>query len=288
MWGVVPIYFKQISYVPAKEILMHRVIWSAILLTVLVLVFKQIPKVRTVLRSPKLIMILLLASALLAGNWLLFIWAVNANHMLDASLGYYINPLLNVLLGRVFFQERLRPLQKFAVALASIGVLVLVVAHGQVPWIALLLAGSFGIYGVFRKKIPVDAVPGLFLETIALVPLAIAFWILYPTTASNMFSNDMQTNLWLIASGIVTALPLLCFTGAAKRIMYSTLGFFQYIGPTLMFFLAVWLYNEPLHDARLLTFSIVWVALLLFSGDSLRVYNQQRKARKLAVLTPKT
>jgi chloramphenicol-sensitive protein RarD len=283
MWGVAPLYFKQLIQVPALDILMHRIIWSVVLLAFMVLTLNQLGKVREVLRHPKLMAILLIASLLLAGNWGLFIWAVNNNHMLDASLGYYINPLINVALGRLFLAERLRPLQKLAVGIAAVGVTFLVVAHGQLPWIALLLAFSFSIYGLLRKQLPVDAIPGLFLETLVLLPPALVYWWWFASPQGNMFDNTISMNMLLVAAGIVTTAPLLCFTAAAKRIMYSTLGFFQYIGPSLMFLLAVLLYQEELHTGRLLTFALVWTALLLFSVDSLRAYRQQRKLRGVAL-----
>jgi chloramphenicol-sensitive protein RarD len=283
MWGVAPLYFKQLIQVPALDILMHRIIWSVVLLAFMVLTLNQLGKVREVLRHPKLMAILLIASLLLGGNWGLFIWAVNNNHMLDASLGYYINPLINVALGRLFLAERLRPLQKLAVGIAAVGVTFLVVAHGQLPWIALLLAFSFSIYGLLRKQLPVDAIPGLFLETLVLLPPALVYWWWFASPQGNMFDNTISMNMLLVAAGIVTTAPLLCFTAAAKRIMYSTLGFFQYIGPSLMFLLAVLLYQEELHTGRLLTFALVWTALLLFSVDSLRAYRQQRKLRGVAL-----
>ncbi|MDF2177837.1 EamA family transporter RarD [Aliiglaciecola sp. CAU 1673] len=283
MWGVAPMYFKMLLEVPAPDILLHRIVWSALILVVLVVLLGQISKVRQAVANPKVMKILLISGLLLAGNWLLFIWAVNNDHLLDASLGYYINPLLNVALGRLFLGERLRRLQKYAVGLAVAGVLILVVSFGQVPWIALALAGSFGVYGLLRKQVAVDSLPGLMLETLLMMPFAIVYWIWFASPASNMLENDMALNITLICAGIVTTAPLLCFTGAARRIMYSTLGFFQYIGPSIMFVLAVLLYNEPLHQERLLTFALVWSGLALFSFDSLRHFRQNRKAQKAAL-----
>ncbi|QJR82818.1 EamA family transporter RarD [Alteromonas pelagimontana] len=279
MWGVAPIYFKQLQILPSAEVLMHRVVWSALILIGLILGFRQLPKVKAALRSPRVMQILFLAGILLGANWLLFIWAINNDHLLDASLGYYINPLFNVFLGRLFLGERLRPLQQIAVVLALAGVLMLVFSYGQVPWIALVLAATFGIYGLLRKQVAVDSLPGLFIETIMLLPLAIGYWLFFASSHSNMTANSLPLNAMLIAAGIVTTAPLLCFTAAARRIMYSTLGFFQYIGPTIMFFLAVYLYGEPLEEGRLTTFAFVWAGLLLFSADSLRVYRNQRKLR---------
>jgi len=283
MWGVAPVYFKQLMVLPAAEILMHRVIWSVILLIGLIAALKQWPKVGAAFRNKRVMQILFIAGLLLGANWLLFIWAINNDHILDASLGYYINPLINVFLGRLFLGERLRNLQRVAVGLAVIGVAILVFSYGHVPWIALVLAGSFSVYGLLRKQVAVDSLPGLFIETLMLSPLAVFYWVFFGSEYSNLLNNDVSLNMLIVAAGIVTTAPLLCFTAAARRIMYSTLGFFQYIGPTLMFVLAVYLYGEPLEESRLVTFGFVWVALILFSADSLINYRSQRQARKLAV-----
>lgn len=277
MWGIAPLYFKQITEVPPTDILMHRVIWSALLLCVLLMVLKQIGKMKAIFASKKLIFSLAAASVLLGANWLLFIWAINSNYMLEASLGYYINPIINVFLGRLILQERLRPLQKFAVLLAIAGVVNIIVAHGTLPWIALTLACTFSVYGLIRKQIPVEPMPGLFMETLVLLPFAILYWAMFAGEQSNMLTNDWELNGWLLAAGVVTTMPLLAFNAAAKRILFTTLGLFQYIGPTLMFILAVWLYQEPLEPARLTTFALVWVGLLLFSIDAWRGFRKQRK-----------
>ncbi|RDV25676.1 EamA family transporter RarD [Alteromonas aestuariivivens] len=281
MWGIAPVYFKQLAMIPSLEVLMHRIVWSAVVLLGLIVAFKQFGKVKAALKSRKVMQTLFVAGLLLAANWLLFIWAINNDHLLDASLGYYINPLLNVFLGRMFLGERLRPMQQLAVMLLVVGVGVLIYTYGQLPWIALVLAGSFGVYGLLRKQVAVDALPGLFIETLMLLPLAVGYWLMFASHNSNMLTNDMPLNMWLVAAGLVTTAPLLCFTAAARRIMYSTLGFFQYIGPTLMFILATCLYNEPLEPARLITFGFVWLALVIFSFDSLKVYRQQRRLRSV-------
>ena len=277
MWGIAPLYFKQITDVPPTDILMHRVIWSALLLCVLLVLLKQIGKMKAIFASKKLMLSLAAASVLLGANWLLFIWAINSNYMLEASLGYYINPIINVFLGRLILQERLRPLQKFAVFLAIAGVVNIIVAHGTLPWIALTLACTFSVYGLIRKQIPVEPMPGLFMETLILLPFAILYWVMFAGEQSNMLTNDWELNGWLLAAGVATTMPLLAFNAAAKRILFTTLGLFQYIGPTLMFILAVWLYQEALEPARLTTFALVWVGLLLFSIDAWRGFRKQRK-----------
>lgn len=282
MWGLAPIYFKMIQQVSAFEILMHRVVWSVVFLLLIVTALKQWNKIKRIIVQPKLLLILVITSALLGFNWGLFIWAINNNHMLDASLGYYINPLLNVLLGMVFLKERLRKFQGIAVALALGGVLLQLVSFGSFPVVAFSLAISFALYGLLRKKLQVDALPGILLEALILLPVALIYWwLMAPTATSSLPGNDWSTNILLISAGIVTTLPLLCFTGAAKRLQYTTLGFFQYIGPSLMFILAVVFYGEVFDAERLVTFACIWSALAIFSWDS---FHQSRKRKKAAII----
>lgn len=284
MWGIAPIYFKAISSVSALEILSHRVIWSFFLLAALLHFGRQWRSIVSVFRDKKKMVYLLTTALLVGGNWLIFIWAVNANHMLDASLGYYINPLLNVVLGMLFLGERLRKLQWFAVALAAIGVAIQLVVFGSVPIVAFSLAITFGLYGLLRKKVGVNAQTGLFIETLVLVPAAAIYllWIADSATSS-MLANDWHLNLLLISAGIVTTLPLLCFTGAATKLKLSTLGFFQYIGPSLMFLLAVLVYGENFSADKAITFAFIWSALVIFSVDGLT----QGRKRSLANVVAK-
>lgn len=277
MWGIAPIYFKSLSEVSPLEILSHRVVWSFFLLAFLLHLGRSWRNVRDTLTSkPK--MTYLVATSLLVGvNWLIFIWAVNANHMLDASLGYYINPLINVVLGMIFLGERLRKLQWFAVGLAAIGVLIQIVAFGSIPVVAIALAFSFGFYGLLRKKVSLEAQTGLFIETLVMLPAAAIYLLFIADSAtSDLAANPMSLNLLLIAAGIVTTLPLLCFTGAATRLKLSTLGFFQYIGPSLMFLLAVLIYGEAFTTDKAVTFAFIWGALVIFSFDGLR-HNKKSK-----------
>ncbi|ENG7994312.1 EamA family transporter RarD [Vibrio vulnificus] len=278
MWGIAPIYFKSLAAVSPLEILSHRVVWSFFLLAALLHFGRHWRAVRDVLTSKSKMLYLVTTAILVGANWLIFIWAVNANHMLDASLGYYINPLINVLLGMLFLGERLRKLQWFAVTLAACGVLVQLVVFGSVPIVAIALAFSFGFYGLLRKKVSVDAQTGLFIETLVMLPAA-AIYLLFiaDTPTSNMLANPSQLNLLLIAAGVVTTLPLLCFTGAATRLKLSTLGFFQYIGPSLMFLLAVLIYGEAFTSDKALTFAFIWGALVVFSFDGLRYRRNSRK-----------
>ena len=271
LWGIAPMYFKQLTQVPAYEILTHRVIWSFLLLLALLSMLKLWPRVRAILRQPRYLALLTLSSCIIGLNWLVFIWAVNNNHMLDASLGYYINPLFNIVLAMLFLGERFRPVQWVAVALAASGVVIQLVVFGSLPWVALVLAISFGFYGLIRKKVPVDPVTGLMLETLVLLPLAaIYLFVFADSTTSQMSTNTLNTNLWLISAGIVTTAPLLLFAGAAKRLRLSTLGFFQYIGPSLMFLLAVLIYDEPFTQDKVITFALIWLSLVIYSWDGIK------------------
>lgn len=280
MWGIAPIYFKTVSSVSALEVLSHRVIWSFFLLAAMLHFGRQWRGVLTVIRNPIKVAYLLVTAVLIGANWLTFIWAINANHMLDASLGYYINPLINIVLGMLFLGERLRKLQWFAVLLAAIGVAIQLVVFGSLPVVAFILAITFAVYGLLRKKVGVDAQSGLFIETLLLVPVALIYlaWFADSPTSS-MLANDWHINALLIAAGIITTLPLLCFTGAATRLKLSTLGFFQYIGPSLMFLLAVLIYGETFSADKAITFAFIWSALVIFSWDGL---SQRRRQSALA------
>ncbi|MBQ0731891.1 MAG: EamA family transporter RarD [Oleispira antarctica] len=271
MWGIAPIYFKQLIHIDALEILTQRIIWAVVFLIIISLFSSQLHKTIAVLKQPKQLALLAVSACLLGFNWGLFIWSVNNNHMLEASLGYYINPLINVLMGYLFLSERLRKRQGLAVALALTGVSIQIISFGSVPSIALSLAVSFAFYGLLHKKTHIESIPGLLIESLILLPIAILYWIyMEPSETSSMFNNTASTNLMLLSAGIVTTLPLLCFTAAAKRLQYTTLGFIQYIGPSLMFILAVQFYGETLGLKEYITFGCIWLALLVFSWDSLR------------------
>ncbi|PMG34648.1 chloramphenical resistance permease RarD [Vibrio splendidus] len=281
MWGIAPIYFKYLSDVSPLEILSHRVVWSFFLLAFLLHIGHSWRKVRDTLTSKPKMLYLVATSILVGANWLIFIWAVNSNHMLDASLGYYINPLINVLLGMLFLGERLRKLQWFAVALAAIGVLIQLIAFGSVPIVAIALAFSFGFYGLLRKKVSLEAQTGLFIETLVMLPLAATYLLFIADSPTSDFSmNPMQLNLLLVAAGVITTIPLLCFTGAATRLKLSTLGFFQYIGPSLMFLLAVLIYGEAFTSDKAITFAFIWGALVIFSFDGLRSNRKNKRAKQ--------
>lgn len=284
LWGIAPLYFKQIDFIAATEILVHRIVWSCLLLLLVLLALKQGAQLIRLMRQPKLMLWLLFTALILGVNWGLFIWAVNSDHMLEASLGYYINPLLNVLLGMLFLGERLRTLQWLALGLAATGVVIQVAIFGSIPWVALALAGSFAIYGLLRKKLAVEAITGLFVESLLLLPLALLYWWFYAdSSAVNMLNNSAGLNLLLVAAAFVTTIPLLCFIAGARRLQLSTMGFFQYIGPSLMFVFGVWLYHEPLRPASLITFGFIWLALLIYSMDAWRHLRYQRNLLRSAV-----
>ncbi|EOD78966.1 Protein rarD [Grimontia indica] len=278
MWGVAPLYFKALTDVPPMEVLVHRVIWSFFFLALILHASGGLARVKLLLKDKKRLGLLTITAVVIAANWLIFIWAVKNDLMLDASLGYYINPLINVVLGMVFLGERFRKLQWVAVTLAFLGVAIQVITFGSLPWVALVLACSFGCYGLLRKKINVDAATGLFIETLVLMPVSLIYLLfIASSTTSDMMQNSWGLNLLLVAAGVVTTLPLLCFNGAATKLRLSTLGFFQYIGPTIMFMLAVGLYNEPFTTDKATTFAFIWTALAIFTFDAVRNRSKQRR-----------
>ncbi|MCH1920647.1 EamA family transporter RarD [Shewanella sp. A3A] len=271
IWGFAPLYFKLIDQIAPVQILVHRIIWSFVLMVAIILLMGGYGRVRQVLKQPKQVMVLTTTSILVAANWLLFIWAVNNNHLLDASLGYFINPLVNVVLGLLFLSERLSKLQWFAVAMATTGVAIQVISFGSIPVVSLALAGTFGLYALLRKKVNIDAMTGLVVETAILLPPALlVLWFADGEHASHLLSNGWQLNLLLAAAGVITTIPLLCFAGAAVRIPLSTLGFFQYVGPSIMFIMAVLVFREPFDMEKSITFGFIWSALLIFTFDMLR------------------
>ncbi|QCR37546.1 EamA family transporter RarD [Nissabacter sp. SGAir0207] len=277
IWGIAPAYFKLLQQVTPGEILTHRIVWSFFFMLILLSVSRNWGKVRAVVHQPKRLLMLALTALLVGCNWLLFIWAVNNHHILEASLGYFINPLVNVLLGMLFLGERFRRMQWLAVALAICGVLVQLWQFGSLPVIALGLAFSFALYGLLRKKIGIDAQTGMLVETLWLLPAAVIYLFgIADTPTSHLTANPMSLNLLLVAAGVVTTVPLLFFTAAATRLRLSTLGFFQYLGPTLMFVLAVTFYGEHIGNDKLVTFAFIWGGLLLFTLDALYT---QRKLR---------
>lgn len=274
LWGIAPLYFKQLPVLSAPEIVLYRVIWTAVLTLFLVVALRQWQQVFKVLASPRLLATLTISALVIGVNWLIFIWAVINEQMLQASLGYFINPLVNVLFGFVFFSERLRIMQWVAVGLAGIIVSAQIIAFGQVPWIALALAFSFGVYGLLRKQVSLPAIASLFLESLVLLPFALLYLgVLWQTGALTPLLG-ISENLLAIGLGVVTAAPLLFFTAAASRLRLVTLGFFQYIGPSLVFVTAIVIYQEQVQVGEWISFAAVWLALVIYSWDSWRAQRQ--------------
>jgi chloramphenicol-sensitive protein RarD len=270
LWGVLPLYFKALIHVASTEIVAHRILWSLLFLGALATWWKRWPAIRAALANRKVALTLLLTAVLIGVNWLVYIYAVVSNHVLEGSLGYYLNPLVNVLLGVFLLKEKLSMLQKAAVFLAGAGVAILALGAGEAIWISLTLAATFAVYGVLRKVAPVESLEGLWIETLFLAPLAVG-WVLWLSAAGDSaFLHSRVTDALLILGGAITAIPLLMFTAAAKRLPYSTLGFLQYVAPSLQFLLAVLVFGEPLTTAHIVCFGAIWVALAIFVGEGLR------------------
>jgi len=269
LWGLFPIYFKTLQQVSPLEILSHRIAWAMVFLLATLLVRRQWAWIGAVLRRPKVLAGFAASAVLLSVNWFIYIWSVNNGHVIDSSLGYFMNPLVNVLLGFLFLHERMRPLQWAAVALAAAGVLWLTWQAGHPPWIGLALAFSFGCYGLLRKTAALGALEGLSLETFILFPIAFAYLAWLAVAGQNAFlQSTPATECLLAAAGPITAIPLLLFAAGARRIPMSTLGLLQYIAPSIQLLLGVWLYDEPF-GTRLVGFGVIWGALALYSLEGL-------------------
>jgi chloramphenicol-sensitive protein RarD len=280
MWGSLPLYIRAMQHVGAFELLAHRVIWSIPTAVILIALAANWRDVRAAF-SPGKLKWLALSGVLIGANWSVYIWAVNAGHTMEASLGYYINPLVNVLFGMLFFAERLRIAQWVAVAMAATGVAVMAFAFGHVPWVALALCGTFACYSVIRKQVAIDSRAGFLVEVALLAPVAVAWLTWFATTQPG--GRWMGEGGWdiplLIAAGPVTAFPLILFALAAKRLKLSTMGMMQYIGPTLQFFIAVFIFKEAFTPAHAVAFGFIWTALAVFTADGLI---GEAKARRLA------
>ena len=275
LWGVLPLYLHLLQAVPALQVLSHRVLWSLLLLAVIVVALRRVRSIAAAARG-RTLLFLFGSAALIAINWLVYIWAVQHEHVLDASLGYFINPLVNVALGMLVLGERLRRWQGVAIGLAGLGVLLLTLHGGGALWIPLALALSFGGYGLLRKVAAIDALGGLTVETLLLGPPALAVLLWADHTSTAAFGGSTRVDLLLIAAGVVTATPLLLFAAAAKRLPYATMGLLQYIAPTLQFLEAVWLFGEPVLPVHLATFTLIWSGCALYAWDSLRAYRVSR------------
>ena len=268
-WGLVPVYWKLLKQIPAPEILAHRIVWTIVFLATLLSWQRRWPEVRTNFHA-RPAFFCLSSGIMVALNWLLFIWAVNVGRVIETSLGYFMTPLINVLFGATFLRERLTRWQFVSVLLALVGVLNLTLGYGKFPWLAITLCVSFGLYGLLRKKSGVRPIPGLFLETTLLAPIA-AGYLVYLLTAgtSALGSASWSFVLLLLSTGIVTGLPLVWFGHAARHLRLTTVGFLQYLSPSCSFFLGVFLYHEPFTRAHLITFIFIWVALVIFTAEAI-------------------
>lgn len=269
IWGFVPIYFKYLGFIPVYEILAHRVVWSVVVTALILFFTGGWGTVFSICRVPKKLFFLCITTLLISTNWLVFIWAINNGHMLDASLGYFINPLINVVLGLIFLSESLSRIKWIAVALAVIGVSIQVVQLGSLPWVSLVLPFSFAFYALVRKKIEIEALSGLFIETLLVAPIALYYLIsVAQTDTANLLTNSWSLNAWLMFAGVATALPLIFFGQAALRLKLSTLGFFQYMAPSLLFLFAVVFYGEELSLVKTITFVFIWLGVFLFAFEN--------------------
>jgi chloramphenicol-sensitive protein RarD len=270
-WGLIPLYWKTLKSVPSAQVVAHRSLWALLVLVLLLSLRGRLAEVLRAFRNGRQALLLAASGLLLAANWLVFIWAVNTGHVLESSLGYYVNPLVMVLLAFVFLRERLRPPQVVAVALATVAVVALAWLTGTAPWVALALAFTFGLYGLLRKVAQADALVGLSVETALMTPLALAFLVTEEVAGRSAFVHDgASISLLLALTGPMTAFPLLWFAHAARRLRYATLGQFQYITPTGHFLLATLLWGEPLTAGHVVAFALIAVALALYSWDSAR------------------
>jgi len=281
LWGLLPMYWKAVQSVNPMEILCHRIIWSLVFIAVLLTYNKRWPETFAPMRSPRNLGTLVLSSLCIGANWLLYIWAVTSNHVLETSLGYYINPLVNMLFGVILFRERLSRLQTIAIGLAFLGVLNSIISYGELPWISLILAVTFSLYGVLRKVATVESLPGLFLETMVLAPVALYYLLHLQLNGTSAFLAGNTTIDWLlVCAGAVTAMPLIGFAYGARRLQLTTLGVIQYIAPTIAFILGVFLYNEPFGPSHLITFALIWSGLGVYTADSIMTIRKQRRIAK--------
>jgi chloramphenicol-sensitive protein RarD len=270
VWGIIPIFWKLMAYVPAVEIVMHRIVWSLLFAGAVAVALGKWPLLREALTTRKTLQMLTMSALLIGMNWGLFIWAVNVGRIEETSLGYYINPLVNFALGVMLLGERLTRIQQIAVGLAAAGVIYQTVAVGVFPWISITLAVSFGLYGLIRKQVAVESLVGLTVEAIILTPIALAYLIYLEAHGSGLFlHHDRATDVMLVLAGPLTAVPLLLFAAGVRRIKLSTIGFLQYLAPSISLLLAVLMYNEPFTTAHAVAFGFIWAALALISWEAL-------------------
>ncbi|MGD8518465.1 MAG: EamA family transporter RarD [Anaerolineae bacterium] len=283
LWGFMPIFWKSLHAVPALESVSHRTIWALGVILLLLGLRRQWSWIQQVRKRPRLLLAFAGSAALLSMNWLTYIWAVNSAHVVDSSLGYFINPLFSVLLGALFLRERLRPWQVVAVVIAGLGVLYLTVGYGAFPWIGLTLALTFGFYGLLRKTAPLGSMEGLSIETAILSVPSLAYLIYLEGSGGASFGHSgVATSILLVLSGVATAVPLLLFAYSARRVSLATVGILQYIAPTFQFLLGVFLYGEPFTIDQLLGFAPIWLAVIIYSAEGLVVERRRRAGRVAA------
>jgi len=275
-WGILPAYWKQLQAVAPLEILCHRIVWSCIFLCLIISVQKRWFEVRQIVATPSQMVKLFFSGLLIGFNWFVYIWAVNTGHVVETSLGYYINPMVNILIGYLLLAEKFSRLQLTAVLFALAGVIYSLASYGSLPLFALTLAFSFALYGYARKMIQVAPIPGLLVETVVLFLPALGYILYRQFSYESLFLNNPQITLWLIGAGISTSLPLLWFTAATKKLKLSTIGILQYIAPSIAFTLGVFLYKEPFSISNLITFALIWIGVALYCTDAL---HQNRKIR---------
>jgi len=277
IWGLGPIYWKALGAVPPLEIILHRMVWSFIFLLILIVTGRRWHEFLNALKDFRILLTLFSTAVILGLNWWLYIWAINNNYVLQGSLGYYINPLVNVVFGVIFLRERLRPAQILAVLLAGVGVVYLTSSYGAFPWIAVALASSFGLYGLIRKVAPVGPLVGLSIETMLLTPPAAAYLISLEAKGSASFLHgSISIDLLLLGTSVLTAVPLIFFISGARLIKLSTVGLLQYIAPTGIFLLGVFYYHEPFSMVQVWTFILIWTALAIYSTDSVIYFGRKR------------
>ncbi|ADD68767.1 RarD protein, DMT superfamily transporter [Denitrovibrio acetiphilus DSM 12809] len=264
MWGALPMYWKLLHSVPAEEILAHRIIWSAVIVFIILVVQKRLPELFSLIKDKRTMLLMLGSGLLIGGNWFTYIWAVNHDRVLETSMGYFICPMVSILLGYIFFQEKIRGFMKPAVLFAIAGVLVMGLGYGKFPVTAFILAVSFGFYGLFRKKIDVKPLPGLFIEATVLMPPAFIYLLYLHMHGGGVFLTNTHDTIYLVGTGIATSVPLLLFVVGASRIRLGTIGTLQYIAPTMGFFIGAFLYNEPLGGAKVTTFVLIWIGVILY------------------------
>ncbi|NHN33418.1 EamA family transporter RarD [Paenibacillus agricola] len=281
-WGLLPLYWRIFTAMPAWEILAHRIVWSFVFVAILVTFAKQWKQLKGVVANRRSRIAVVLCSLLISLNWLLFIWAVNNHQVLETSLGYYMNPLISVLLAVVFLKERLSPGQWFSILLAGSGVLIMAIQYGHIPWIAIALAVSFALYGLAKKAAKLDILLGLTWETIVVLPISLGYLLYIQAQGTSTFTDLSGTSVVLLMlSGVATALPLFWFAKATKLLPLSLVGFIQYIAPTTSLLLAIFLFNEPFTQWQLISFSLIWLSLIVYTLASFKKSNANRRLAEI-------